>query len=78
MIELLHSELGCGRKQSALVQGTVVAFFWEDWGKSLQTLGQEGRSPGQDLNLSSSEYEPGMLTTRPSRSAKAGVIHINT
>jgi hypothetical protein len=39
--------------------GSILAFVWTDWGKTIRDLSQNSQSP--DLNTEAPEYEAEML-----------------
>jgi hypothetical protein len=46
------------------IQGTIPAFAWRDWEKTMKNLSQDSQSLGWDLN-SEPENKAGVLNTRP-------------
>jgi hypothetical protein len=62
---------GCGRKQSWPNLRYYPGIFLEGLRKTTKALSQDNRFPCQDLNSGPTEYEAGVLSTRPRRSARS-------
>jgi hypothetical protein len=56
---------GCGRKWSWPNLKYYPGICLEGLRKATKTLSQDSRSASRDLNPGPSEYEAGVLTTRP-------------
>jgi hypothetical protein len=59
-----------GRKRSWPNSRYCPGICLEGLRETTKNLGQDSRSPGQDLNPGSPEYEAGELTTRPQHSVR--------